>query len=108
MEFIDLKAQYALLQDSIDARIRAVLGHGHFILGPEVGELEQQLAARTGSHHCVACSSGTDALLIALMALGVGQGDEVVTTPFTFVATVETIALLGCQAGICGHRSAHL
>ncbi len=97
MEFIDLKAQYALLQDSIDARIRAVLGHGHFILGPEVAELEQRLATRTGSHHCVACSSGTDALLIALMALGVGQGDEVVTTPFTFVATVETIALLGAK-----------
>ena len=97
VEFIDLKAQYALLQESIDARIRAVLRHGHFILGPEVAELEQRLAARTGSQHCVACSSGTDALLIALMALGVGQGDEVVTTPFTFVATVETIALLGAK-----------
>ena len=75
--------------------MRAVLAHGQFILGPEVTELEQRLAARTGSQHCVACSSGTDALLIALMALGVGAGDEVVTTPFTFVATVETIALLG-------------
>jgi UDP-2-acetamido-2-deoxy-ribo-hexuluronate aminotransferase len=95
VEFIDLKAQYAILQEKIDARIRAVLGHGQFILGPEVAELEQRLAARTGSTHCVACSSGTDALLIALMALGVGRGDEVVTTPFTFVATVETIALLG-------------
>ena len=97
VEFIDLKAQYALLKDSIDARIRAVLGHANFIMGPEVAELEQRLAARTGSKHCVACSSGTDALLIALMALGVGQDDEVVTTPFTFVATVETIALLGAK-----------
>ena len=95
MEFIDLKAQYALLQAQIDARIRAVLQHGQYVMGPEVTELEKQLAARTGSGHCIACSSGTDALLIALMALGVGAGDEVVTTPFTFVATVETIALLG-------------
>ena len=108
VEFIDLKTQYALLKDSIDARIRAVLGHGHFIMGPEVAELEQRLAARTGSHHCVACSSGTDALLIALMALGVGQGDEVVTTPFTFVATVEDHCIAWRQAGICGYRSAHL
>jgi UDP-2-acetamido-2-deoxy-ribo-hexuluronate aminotransferase len=95
VEFIDLKAQYAKLQENIDARMRAVLAHGQYILGPEVTELETRLAARTGSRHCVACSSGTDALLIALMALGVGAGDEVVTTPFTFVATVETIALLG-------------
>lgn len=95
MDFIDLKAQYALLQESIDARMRAVLRHGQYILGPEVAELEQQLAARTGSAHCISCSSGTDALLLALMALGVGAGDEVVTTPFTFVATAETIALAG-------------
>ena len=95
MEFIDLKAQYAKLQTEIDRRMRAVLAHGQFILGPEVTELESRLGARTGSQHCIACSSGTDALLIALMALGVGAGDEVVTTPFTFVATVETIALLG-------------
>ena len=97
MEFIDLKAQYAGLKSSIDARIQTVLNHGQFIMGPEVGELEARLAARTGSHYCIGCSSGTDALLIALMALGVGPGDEVVTTPFTFVATVETIALLGAK-----------
>ncbi len=94
MEFVDLKAQYRLLQAGIDARMRAVLEHGQYILGPEVGELEERLAARTGSAHCISCSSGTDALLIAMMALGVGPGDEVVTTPFTFVATVETIVLL--------------
>ena len=76
MEFIDLKAQYAKLQAGIDARIRTVLGHGQFVMGPEVAELEERLAARTGCQHCVACSSGTDALLIALMALGVGAGDE--------------------------------
>jgi UDP-2-acetamido-2-deoxy-ribo-hexuluronate aminotransferase len=95
LEFVDLKTQYAILQANIDARIHTVLEHVQFIMGPEVGELEQRLAARTGSQHCITCSSGTDALLIALMALGVGRGDEVVTTPFTFVATVETIALLG-------------
>jgi len=95
MEFIDLHAQYANLKPRIDARIYAVLEHAQFIMGPEVAELEQCLAARIGARFCVSCSSGTDALLIALMALGVGPGDEVVTTPFTFVATAETIRLLG-------------
>ena len=97
MEFIDLNTQYANLKPRIDARIHAVLEHGRFIMGPEVAQLEQCLAARTGARYCIACSSGTDALVIALMALGVGRGDEVVTTPFTFVATAETIALLGAK-----------
>ena len=97
MEFIDLKAQYARLGSRIDARIRAVLKQGQFILGPEVAELEQCLAERVGVPHCIACSSGTDALLVALMALGIGQGDEVVTTPFTFVATAESIRLVGAK-----------
>jgi UDP-2-acetamido-2-deoxy-ribo-hexuluronate aminotransferase len=97
VEFIDLKTQYANLKAVIDARIQAVLAHGQFIMGPEVAELEQSLARRTGSRYCVGCASGTDALLIALMALGVGPGDEVATTPFTFVATAETIAHLGAR-----------
>src|SRR5215469_14362214 len=97
MEFVDLKAQYAILKTTIDERIHAVIAHGQFIMGPEVTELEEKLAARTGSRFCVGCASGTDALLIALMALDVGPGDEVVTTPFTFVATAETIALLGAR-----------
>ena len=97
MEFIDLKTQYARLKATIDSRIHAVLEHGQFIMGPEVAELERSLAGRTGSRHCIACSSGTDALLIAMMALGVGRHDEVLTTPFTFVATAETIALLGAR-----------
>jgi UDP-2-acetamido-2-deoxy-ribo-hexuluronate aminotransferase len=94
MEFIDLKKQYRLLKPAIDRRMQAVLDHGQFIMGPEVGELEDQLAAYTGSLHAIACSSGTDALLLALMALGVGPGDEIITTPFSFIATAEVIALL--------------
>jgi UDP-2-acetamido-2-deoxy-ribo-hexuluronate aminotransferase len=95
MEFIDLKTQYKNLKKSIDTRIQAVLDHGQFIMGPEVAECEKQLAARVGVKHCITCASGTDALLIAMMALGIGPGDEVVTSPFTFIATAETIALLG-------------
>ena len=95
LSFIDLQAQYRELKSSIDARIHAVLDHGQYILGPEVAQLEERLAARVGVRHCVSCSSGTDALLLALMALGIGPGDEVITSPFTFFATGEMIALLG-------------
>ncbi len=95
MEFIDLKAQYASLKETIDGRIHRVLDHGRFILGPEVRELEERLEDYTGAKHCVTVSSGTEALLISLMALGVGPCDEVITTPFTFFATAEVIALLG-------------
>jgi UDP-2-acetamido-2-deoxy-ribo-hexuluronate aminotransferase len=95
MQFIDLKAQYRKLKSDIDSRIQTVFDHGQYILGPEVAELETQLAARTGAKHCISCASGTDALLLAMMALGVGQGDEVVTSPFTFFATGEMIVLLG-------------
>jgi UDP-2-acetamido-2-deoxy-ribo-hexuluronate aminotransferase len=97
MEFTDLKAQYRALKKEIDARIQRVLEHGQFILGPEVRELEEKLAAWTGAKHCVAVASGTDALLIALMALELKPGDEVITTPFTFVATAEVIVLLGAR-----------
>ena len=95
LPFIDLKAQYAALKPGIDARIQRVLDHGQYIMGPEVAELERALAAYTGAKHCVTVASGTEALLIAMMALGIGAGDEVVTTPFTFAATAETIVLLG-------------
>src|SRR5262245_10045814 len=95
IEFVDLHVQYAALHESINARIQKVLDHCQFILGPAVGELEQQLAAYTGAKHCITCASGTEALLIALMALDVKPGDEVITTPFTFVATAEMIVLLG-------------
>ncbi len=93
--FIDLKAQYRALKPEIDAAIQRVLDHGRYILGPEVDEMEQALAAYTGAKHCVAVASGTEALLISLMALGIGPGDEVITTPFTFAATAEMIVLLG-------------
>lgn len=102
MQFVDLAAQQRqLLADGrslrqlIDQRIAAVLDHGQYVLGPEVAALEAQLAAYVGVEHGVAVASGTDALLIALMALGVRAGDEVITTPFSFIATSETIALLG-------------
>lgn len=95
IEFIDLKAQYADLKQAIDQRIQRVLDHGQYIMGPEVRELEERLEAFTSARHCITVSSGTEALLIALMALGVGPGDEVITTPFTFVSTAEVIALVG-------------
>jgi UDP-2-acetamido-2-deoxy-ribo-hexuluronate aminotransferase len=95
MQFIDLKTQYANLKESIDGRIAHVLEHGQYIMGPEVTELEQRLADYTGAKYCITVASGTEALLISLMALGVKAGDEVITTPFTFVATAEVIALVG-------------
>lgn len=95
MQFIDLKSQYAALKTDIDARIQRVLDHGQYIMGPEVAELETALAAFTGSKHCITVSSGTEALLIALMALDLAPGDEVITTPFTFAATAEMIVLAG-------------
>ncbi len=93
--FSDLAAQYRALKVEIDARIQRVLDHGQYIMGPEVSELETRLAAYCGARHCVTVASGTEALLIALMALDVGPGDEVVTSPFTFAATAEAIVLLG-------------
>jgi UDP-2-acetamido-2-deoxy-ribo-hexuluronate aminotransferase len=95
MQFIDLKSQYAALKGRIDERIQRVLDHGQYILGPEVAELERKLAAFVGVRHCITVASGTEALLIALMALGVKAGDEVITTPFSFAATAEVIVLLG-------------
>ena len=97
MDFIDLKSQYAAIKSSMDARIHKVLDHGQYILGPEVKELETALATYTGAKHCVTVASGTEALLIALMAMDIKPGDEVITTPFTFVATAEVIVLLGAK-----------
>lgn len=95
MKFIDIHTQYAQVRDTVNQRIQQVLEHGQYVMGPEVEDLEQQLADFVGVSYCVTLSSGTDALLASLMALGVGRGDEVITTPFTFVATAEMIALLG-------------
>ena len=97
MEFIDLKTRHQLIGNRINSRIQKVMGHGQFILGPEVRELENKLAQYTGSKHCVTVSSGTDSLLIALMALGVRAGDEVITVPYTWISTAEVIALLGAK-----------
>ncbi|RQO62929.1 aminotransferase DegT [Variovorax sp. KBW07] len=95
MEFVDLKAQYRALKVQIDERIQRVLDHGQYIMGPEVAELEEKLVAFTGAKHCITVASGTEALLVSLMAMGLKPGDEVITTPFTFAATAEMIVLLG-------------
>ncbi|MCB1850359.1 MAG: DegT/DnrJ/EryC1/StrS family aminotransferase [Gammaproteobacteria bacterium] len=97
MKFVDLNAQYARIEVTINQRIQQVLNHGQYIMGPEIEELESRLADFVGVKHCIALSSGTDALLVAMMALGIAPGDEVITTPFTFIATGETIALLGAK-----------
>lgn len=95
IEFIDLKAQQARLKDKIEAGIQNVLTHGQYILGPEVAELEEKLAAYVGTKYCITCANGTDALQIAQMAFGIGPGDEVITPGFTYIATAETVAILG-------------
>ncbi len=97
MNFINLNRQYQQIKAGVQDRLDAVLEHGQYIMGPEVSELEQALACYAAADQCIAVSSGTDALLIALMALGVQAGDEVITTPFTFVATAEAIVLLGAK-----------
>lgn len=95
MDFIDLATQQKRIYEKLNGNIRKVLGHGQYIMGPEIRELETQLAAYAGVEHALSCASGTDALRMALMALQVGPGDAVFTTPFTFAATAEVIVLLG-------------
>lgn len=95
MEFVDLKRQYERLKPQIHKRINEVLEHGKFIMGPEVLELEKNLATFVDAQHCISCANGTDALLLSLMAHNVGPGDAVFTTPFTFIATAEVVCLLG-------------
>ncbi|WP_322977345.1 DegT/DnrJ/EryC1/StrS family aminotransferase [Acinetobacter pittii] len=97
IDFIDLKAQQNRIKDKIDAGIQNVLTHGQYILGPEVTELEEKLASYVGAKHCITCANGTDALQIAQMAFGIGLGDEVITPGFTYIATAETVALLGAK-----------
>lgn len=95
LDFIDLHTQQALIKNKIDAGIQRVLAHGQYILGPEVFELEERLAEFVGAKYCITVANGTDALQIAQMALGIGPGDEVITPGFTYIATAETVALLG-------------
>lgn len=97
MDFIDLKTQQKRIRESLDERIAAVLEHGQYILGPEVEQLENALAAFTGAGHCISCANGTDALQIALMGLDIGPGDEVITPGFTYIATAEAITLVGAR-----------
>ncbi len=95
MQFIDLKAQYKAYRSEIDEAMAAVMEHGRFIMGPEVAELESQLAEYVGVKHCISVASGTDSLEIALRALNIGPGDEVITVPFTWISTAEVIRLVG-------------
>ncbi|MBX7230537.1 MAG: DegT/DnrJ/EryC1/StrS family aminotransferase [Bdellovibrionales bacterium] len=95
MPFLDLKTQYRALQTAINQRIQNVLEHGQFILGPEVEECEQKLAEFVKAKYAITCASGSDALMMALMALDLQQGDEIITTPFSFIATAEIPVLLG-------------
>src|SRR5512143_1075789 len=95
MEFIDLAFQQKRIREILEKNIQAVLDHGKYIMGPEVKELEVKLAGYVGAKHAIACASGTDALLMALMSYNVGPGDAIFTTPFTFIATAEVISLLG-------------
>jgi len=97
MEFIDLKEQYRRYKSEIDERIQRVLDHGHFIMGPEIAELEQALSTYVGVKHCITVASGTDSLEIALRALGIGPGHEVITVPFTWISTAEVIGLVGAR-----------
>ena len=97
MEFIDLKEQFRRYRADIEARMAAVLDHGHFIMGPEIAELEKQLAAYAGVKHAITVASGTDSLEIALRALGIGPGDEVITVPFTWISSAEAILLVGAK-----------
>jgi len=95
VDFIDLKTQQDRIRPQLEEGVHRVLHHGQYILGPEVGELEAKLAEYVGVKHCIGVSSGTDALLVAMLALGIGPGDEVITSPFTFIATGEMVALIG-------------
>ncbi|WP_174823717.1 DegT/DnrJ/EryC1/StrS family aminotransferase [Ruegeria arenilitoris] len=97
MQFIDLKKQQSRIKDELDASIASVLSHGKYILGPEVAELEQKLAVFSGAKYCITCANGTDALQVALMALGVGPGDEVITPGFSYIATAEAACVLGAS-----------
>ena len=101
MQFIDLNTQQNLIREKIDLRIKKILDHGKYIMGPEIDELEQKLSNYVDVKHCISCSSGTDALLIPLMAMEIGPGDAVITTPFTYIATVEVISLLGATPVFC-------
>ena len=101
MDFIDLSAQQKVIRKKIEKRISDVLDHGQYIMGPEVFQLEEKLKSYVDAKHCISCSSGTDALIIPLMAKGIGPGDAVITTSFSYIATAEAIALLGATPIFC-------
>ena len=97
MPFIDLQKQQLRIRSLLDLKIKNVLDHGQYIMGPEINELEDKLARYVGVKHCISVANGTDALLIAMLALGIKASDEVITSPFTFIANSEMITLLGAK-----------
>ena len=101
IDFIDLKAQQARIRPAVDRAVARVLDHGQYIMGPEIAEFEAQLAAFCGARHAISCASGTDALLMIMMAKGIGPGDAVLCPAFTYTATPETSALLGATPVFC-------
>jgi UDP-2-acetamido-2-deoxy-ribo-hexuluronate aminotransferase len=101
VNFIDLSLQQEKIRPNLEKRFNNIMDHGKYIMGPEVFELEEKLADYVGVKHCISCSSGTDALLIPLLAKGIGVGDAIITTPFTYIATAEVIALLGATPIFC-------
>ncbi len=96
-DFLDLKAQFATIRDEVMAAVTRVMESQHFILGPEVKQLEEEIASKLGAKHAIGCASGTDALILALLAARIGPGDEVITTPFSFIATAGSIAHVGAK-----------
>jgi len=101
VDFIDLKTQNKKIRIKLEKRFKSIMNSGKYILGPEVNELEQKLESYVGVKHCITCSSGTDALMIALMAKGIGSGDAIITSPFTYISTAEAIAMLGATPIFC-------
>jgi len=106
--FLDLQAQFAAIRSEVTLAVERVFETQQFILGPDVQKLERDVAERVGCRYAFGCASGSDALVLALMALGIGAGDEVITTPFTFVATAGSISRPRCATGFRRHRPRHL
>ena len=105
---LDLKAQYASIKEEVDAQIADVIGAQVFILGPKVQELEEKIAAMVGAKHAIGVASGSDALLLSMMALGIGPGDSVISSAFSFIASTGCVSRVGGAPALLRHRAGHL